>query len=337
MVMKKLGLLAGLACASAYTALDASALGAGADPVSCVSLSGTEAEDKWCSIGCVNTPPNCPSTICKCDGELPSPSPFAGTDVVGAPGPEPAEERPMTKVEKQAAERVAAANKEREEADAARAEAEEAKLKEEQDRIEKAEEQRTALENAASAAVESLQPKASPSPDPEQDGDDREVRTAGSVGSKYVSALVSGGDPKSCKAIGGALADNTWCETSCSNNPPNCPSTICKCGDAPAGAPALINAEASPSPQPAPRKMTKEEKAAQKAAEERDAVAIENEANRAKAEAKKLRDEEKRIAEDEERVAADEANRKRVEKMQRANEPSPAPTAASSARPRAPR
>ena len=139
-------------------------------------------------------------------------------------------------------------------------ESEEAKLKEEQDRIEKAEEQRTALENAASAAVESLQPKASPSPDPEQDGDDREVRTAGSVGSKYVSALVSGGDPKSCKAIGGALADNTWCETSCSNNPPNCPSTICKCGDAPAGAPALINAEASPSPVPAPRKMTKEEK-----------------------------------------------------------------------------
>ena len=326
MGMRKLGLLAGLACASAYTALDASALGAGADPVSCVSLSGTDAEDKWCSVGCVNTPPNCPSTICKCDGDLPTPSPLAGADVVGAAGPELADDRPITKVEEEAAARVAAANKEREDADAARADAEESKLKEEQDRIERAEEQRTTLENAAAGAVASLQPKASPSPAPEQDGDDHEVRTAGSVGSKYVSALVSGGDPKSCKAIGGALADNNWCATSCSNNPPNCPSTICKCADG--GAPALINAEASPSPAPSARKMTKEEKAAQKASEAREAMAVAAEAERAKAEAKKLGDQEKRIADDEQRVVDSESDRKRVEKVQRAAEPSPAPAAA---------
>ena len=58
------------------------------------------------------------------------------------------------------------------------------------------------------------------------------------------------------------------------------------------------------------RKLTKEERAAQKASEARDAVAVAAEAERAKAEAEKLGDQ--------------EAERKRMEKMQRAAEPSTA-------------
>ena len=66
---------------------------------------------------------------------------------------------------------------------------EEAKLKEEQDSHREGRgSSAMAPENPASAAVESLQPKASPSPDPEH-GDDREVRTAGRWGpSTCVSA-----------------------------------------------------------------------------------------------------------------------------------------------------
>merc|ERR1719162_839450 len=58
------------------------------------------------------------------------------------------------------------------------------------------------------------------------------------------------------------------------------------------------------------RKLTKEERAAQKASEARDAIAVAAEAERAKAEAEKLGDQ--------------EAERKRMEKMQRAAEPSTA-------------
>jgi len=68
------------------------------------------------------------------------------------------------------------------------------------------------------------------------------------------------------------------------------------------------------------RKLTTEEKAAQKASEAREAMAVAAEAERAKAEAKKLGDQEKRIADDEQRVADSEAERKHVEKMQRAAE-----------------
>ena len=79
------------------------------------------------------------------------------------------------------------------------------------------------------------------------------------------------------------------------------------------------------------RKLTREEKAAQAAqtaSEARNAVVAAAEAERAKAEAKRLRDEEERIATDEQRIADSEAERKRVEKMQRAAEPSTATSTA---------
>ena len=76
------------------------------------------------------------------------------------------------------------------------------------------------------------------------------------------------------------------------------------------------------------RKLTKEEKAAQTATEARDAAVAAAEAERAKAEAKRLRDEQKRIAADEQRIADSEAERKRMEKMQRAAEPSTATSTA---------
>ena len=83
------------------------------------------------------------------------------------------------------------------------------------------------------------------------------------------------------------------------------------------------------SPEAVPvRKLTKEEKAAQTATEARDAAVAAAEAERAKAEAKRLRDEQKRIAADEQRIADSEAERKRMEKMQRAAEPSTATSTA---------
>ena len=326
-LLTRLCLLGTLACSSAYVATDASALQSGEDPASCLSISGTDAEDQWCRTGCVNSPPNCPSTICKCEGGMPSPSPVAG-GAVGESAPEVADPREMTDVEKEAADAikerdaaVAKADQEREEADKARAEAEEAKLKEDEERIKKAEADREAIEAAAKAAADSLKPDASPSPEPQH-----KIRSAGEAGSKYVSALVSGGDPKKCVAIGGALADNNWCATSCSNNPPNCPASICKCDS------AAEEAAASPSPDASPlaevRKMTKEEKAAQKEVNAKEGLVAAAEKARAKAEKEKLAAEEKRIADDEQRVANDEKERKKMEKAQRAAEPSPAPSKA---------
>ena len=62
------------------TDADADVAGAEFDASTCVSLSGTEKDNAWCVASCgAPIKPDCPSTVCKCEGEVPYDS--AKTDV----------------------------------------------------------------------------------------------------------------------------------------------------------------------------------------------------------------------------------------------------------------
>ena len=54
----------------------------------CVSFSGSSAEDSWCSTNCLSSPPNCPPSMCKCDKSSQSPEdPRSSTSEAGlSPG-----------------------------------------------------------------------------------------------------------------------------------------------------------------------------------------------------------------------------------------------------------
>lgn len=72
-----------------------------------------------------------------------------------------------------------------------------------------------------------------------------------------MSALAPGEDPSTCVAIAGTGVTEKWCSNNCANVPPNCPASLCTCGEAApeaaapeAAAPEFRAAVASPSPQP---------------------------------------------------------------------------------------
>jgi hypothetical protein len=72
---------------------------------------------------------------------------------------------------------------------------------------------------------------------------------AAAIKREEVSALSPGADPSTCVANEGTGVTEKWCSNNCANVPPNCPASLCTCGDA---APELRAAVASPSPAPAP-------------------------------------------------------------------------------------
>ena len=47
-----------------------------------------------------------------------------------------------------------------------------------------------------------------------------------------LGALPGGGDdPKTCVAVAGVAVDDEWCRSSCGATTPNCPASVCVCGD----------------------------------------------------------------------------------------------------------
>ena len=70
-----------------------------------------------------------------------------------------------------------------------------------------------------------------------------------------LGALPGGGDdPKTCVAVAGVAVDDEWCRSSCGATTPNCPASVCVCGDqakqavlaVPAAVPAAVPEVAAP-------------------------------------------------------------------------------------------
>lgn len=129
------------------------------------------------------------------------------------------------------------------------------------------------------------------------------------------SALsLPGADAAKCKSFDRTDAGDKWCLTSCSNEPPMCPASMCTCT---AGA-------TEPSPQPlAPdaaeaRPMTPVEAAAAKRVEERNAAIAKADADRKEAEAKRKADEAKRAADEAKRAEEADERRKALDEQAKA-------------------
>merc|ERR1719345_592725 len=239
-------------------------------------------------------------TAADADAEAPVPSPLVAPDVPDVPdvplpvappvppvpefpkpleAPKDADPRELTDAEAAAAEAqtakddlVAAADSEREDAEAKR-------MQEDEERVAETERIRQeGLDAAAQAAASVAAGGAAAVADKEkaqEKGTAEEKIPGGKIvaGLPKASALVAGSDPASCKAKSGTVAETNWCKTGCTNEPPNCPAEVCECeGGAPGGPAALV-------PSPAPvlatdieeRPKTKAEKQAEAAVAARDA------------------------------------------------------------------
>ncbi len=229
--------------------------------------------DEWCGTSCVMDPPNCPASMCACDG--------------GNPGAMPANE-----AENNERKRMAEIYENERKNEEARKRAEQEREKEQKEREQedarrieeanKAAQERT----APTADVEDsfLNPGASPTP------------AAAASAAVPASALIAGVDAGTCKAIAGTTGiDDDWCITNCGNAPPNCPETMCECG-----------VSASPSPLPkgsaaSPRAPTDQQQAASK-------VLADKEAARQQTEAARKQEQEARLEADKNRIAASDAS-----------------------------
>ena len=79
-----------------------------------------------------------------------------------------------------------------------------------------------------------------------------------------LGALPGGGDdPKSCVAVAGVAVDDEWCRSSCGATTPNCPASVCVCGDQ---AKQAVLAVPAAVPAAAPEAAAPEEAAAAQAA-----------------------------------------------------------------------
>ena len=79
-----------------------------------------------------------------------------------------------------------------------------------------------------------------------------------------LGALPGGGDdPKSCVAVAGVAVDDEWCRSSCGATTPNCPASVCVCGDQ---AKQAVLAVPAAVPAAAPDAAVPEESAAAQAA-----------------------------------------------------------------------
>ena len=74
------------------------------DALTCESLSGKEQDTKWCKASCGMESAACPSSFCKCEGEMPG---DIDTGPVQEPAPEAAGARPLTPEEQERAAQVA--------------------------------------------------------------------------------------------------------------------------------------------------------------------------------------------------------------------------------------
>merc|ERR1719199_2485560 len=70
------------------------------DALTCESLSGKEQDTKWCKASCGMESAACPSSFCKCEGEMPG---DIDTAPAQAPAPEAAQARPLTPEEQERA------------------------------------------------------------------------------------------------------------------------------------------------------------------------------------------------------------------------------------------
>ena len=70
------------------------------DALTCESLSGKAQDTKWCKASCGMESAACPSSFCKCEGEMPG---DIDTGPVQAPAPEAAQARPLTPEEQERA------------------------------------------------------------------------------------------------------------------------------------------------------------------------------------------------------------------------------------------
>ena len=229
--------------------------------------------DEWCGTSCVMDPPNCPASMCACDGGNPGAMP--ANEAENAERKRMAEiyenERKNEEARKRAEQEREKEQKEREQEDARRIE-----------EANKAAQERT----APTADVEDsfLNPGASPTP------------AAAASAAVPASALIAGVDAGTCKAIAGTTGiDDDWCITNCGNAPPNCPETMCECG-----------VSASPSPLPkgsaaSPRGPTDQQQAASK-------VLADKEAARQQDEAARKQEQEARLEADKNRVAASDSS-----------------------------
>jgi hypothetical protein len=290
-----IALVCALAHTAAYTARSSkhaiSALAAGVDPSSCVAVPEASVDNKWCETNCANTPPNCPASLCACEGGLPSPSPVASAIVAARP-PTPEQQ---------------AANKDFQEREKAQAEAEEARLAEEKARLEE-DAQRVAQadqhsekswkksyqETQASVAATNQNARVN-----DKTRMDWEASTSSPAANPYSSpgpkrAVALGSSTDSCVAVEGATVDDSWCKTNCGNSPPNCPPTMCSCdGGMPSPSPVAM---ADGVPVDGVRPPTPEQQASAKALEDM-------EKQRAQAEAERQEAEKQRMQEDAERVS----------------------------------
>ena len=79
-----------------------------------------------------------------------------------------------------------------------------------------------------------------------------------------LGALPGGGDdPKTCVAVAGVAVDDEWCRSSCGATTPNCPASVCVCGDQ---AKQAVLAVPAAVPAAAPEAAAPEEAAAAQAA-----------------------------------------------------------------------
>ena len=267
--------------------------------------------DEWCGTSCVMDPPNCPASMCACDG--------------GNPGAMPANE-----AENNERKRMAEIYENERKNEEARKRAEQEREKEQKEREQ---EDARRIEEANKAAQERTAPTAdvedsflNPGASHDDDGHehdhdhddghhehdhddghehDHDVDDGhehgddvddGASAAVPASALIAGVDAGTCKAIAGTTGiDDDWCITNCGNAPPNCPETMCECG-----------VSASPSPLPkgsaaSPRAPTDQQQAASK-------VLADKEAARQQTEAARKQEQEARLEADKNRIAASDAS-----------------------------